>query len=268
MPAISKEEAIFRKHLPEAAVPYCMELWRTWKFNFVITRKRKSKLGDYLYDPTTGRHRITVNNNLNPYSFLVTYIHEVAHLTTRVNYKQNVAPHGKEWKGQYKKLMQPMLSPEVFPTTILVALQRYMQDPKASSCADVSLLKELQEFDEPGEGVPVSSLTDGSAFQFDQKVFIKTQNRRTRIQCFHPASGRNYSFSAAAIVVPVSKDLLAEVLPQKPLLTLNEVKPGSRFRFRGNVYIRQEKQRTRIRCMEATSGRYFLIPQDAPVELV
>jgi SprT protein len=268
MPAVQKEENIFKQHLPLAAVPYCMELWRTLKFSFIITRKRKSKLGDYLYDPATGRHRITVNHNLNPYSFLVTYIHEVAHLTTRVNYKRNVAPHGREWKAQYKKLMEPLLNAEVFPANVLGALKQYMQDPKASSCADVTLLQALQQFDAPGEGVPVASLPDGSTFEYDRKVFIKSQTRRTRIQCYHPASGRNYSFSAAALVIPVEAKHGSIPLPQKPGLTVSDIEVGAKFRFRGNTYVRHEKQRTRIRCMEASSGRYFLIPGDAPVELV
>ena len=40
-------------------------------------------------------HRISVNGNLNKYSFLITLIHELAHLLTFTQYKNRVDPHGR-----------------------------------------------------------------------------------------------------------------------------------------------------------------------------
>jgi hypothetical protein len=56
------------------------------------------------------RERITVNVNLNPYNFLVTYLHEVAHLEVYRQYKRRQPPHGKAWKTHFRLLLIPVMS--------------------------------------------------------------------------------------------------------------------------------------------------------------
>ena len=73
---------ILKAHVPDDAVHYCLELWTSIPFNFKVKNNRTTKLGDYRYDRRNGAHSITVNMDLNEYSFLITYIHEVAHLLT------------------------------------------------------------------------------------------------------------------------------------------------------------------------------------------
>ncbi|MEQ9287970.1 MAG: transcription elongation protein SprT [Cyclobacteriaceae bacterium] len=194
------ELEIFARHLPEYSVNYCYELWKTFNFNFRITRKRNSKLGDYRFDPTTGQHSISVNHNLNRYAFLITYIHEVAHLTTREKYKNRVLPHGNQWKNEFKKLMIPMLTNQIFPDDVLRVLARHMKNPKASSTSDKNLYLVLRKYDKESGGKLLSELESGVTFLFNKKVYRKIEKRRTRSLCIEVSSNRKYLISETAPV--------------------------------------------------------------------
>ena len=135
---------ILTKHCPSEAVAYCYQLWRTYPFHFKLSKARKGKYGDYKFVANSKQtHQISVNENLNPYSFLLTYIHEVAHLLTFQQYRKKISPHGKEWKRNFQLLMTPLLTEKVFPASILEPLCLYMTNPKATSCPDASLMKAL-----------------------------------------------------------------------------------------------------------------------------
>ena len=61
-----------------------------------VVRPRRSKLGDYRSGTAGKPHRITVNNDLNPYAFLVTLVHEFAHHTAFERTRGWKDPHGPE----------------------------------------------------------------------------------------------------------------------------------------------------------------------------
>jgi SprT protein len=267
MAILDAEIAVFKKYLPEGAVNYCFDLWKRYNFYFKITPKRESKLGDYRFFPATGRHAITVNGNLNPFSFLVTYIHEVAHLETKVLYKQRVAPHGPQWKKRFQELMYPMMNTDVFPPEVLRALNQYMQDPKASSCADPVLMKALQSLDAPDGMVHVSDLPHGNGFTYKGRLFVKQKTNRTRIACVEAASGRTYSFSAAALVMPYGGPATS-LKPVSKDLALGALADEAKFSFRQRVFVKKELRRTMVRCQEVATGRYYLISKEALVTLV
>ena len=197
------DREILSKFFPGAALDYCMKLWHDHRFKFKITQKRASKLGDYKYDPRSKKHTITVNNDLNPYAFLVTYIHEVAHLVTYKNHARRVLPHGKEWKQAFRELMLPLLNTDVFPNNILLPLQRYLKNPKASSCNDHVLVMALAQHD----ANPVMVLQDievGAHFRHGKKTYLKESLRRTRYVCKEVRSGRRYLISKSAPVEEVN----------------------------------------------------------------
>lgn len=201
MPEIKSFE-IFGKYFPENVAHYCYDLWVEHGFEFKITRKRLSKLGDYRYCPENGQHTISVNNNLNKYSFLITYLHEVSHLVTYKEYSRKTSPHGKEWKQNFKKLLVPVMNNLVFPEDILVALRAYMVNPKASSYSDQRLAISLFRYNEASSGIPLSELSAGSRFTFNQRVFEKEKSVRTRVLCKEMISGKKYSISKIAMVEP------------------------------------------------------------------
>src|SRR5688572_21323558 len=127
--------SILQEHLPTTALQYCYQLWNETPFQLKITRTRQTKVGDFTSKRSIGHPRITLNHELNPFLFLITYIHEVAHLRVHVQYGNRVDPHGEEWKMTFQSLMHPVLNQEVFAEDILPELQKHMINPKASSFA-------------------------------------------------------------------------------------------------------------------------------------
>ena len=109
----------------------------------IITNPRQTKLGDYRSPNNNKNHIISINNNLNKYSFLITLTHEIAHMMIWEKYKNNVKPHGSEWKEMFKKLMINFMP--VFPTDIQKCLAIHLKNPKASSSSDHELQKILRK---------------------------------------------------------------------------------------------------------------------------
>ncbi|NMM49712.1 SprT-like domain-containing protein [Marinigracilibium pacificum] len=191
----------FQKYLPEEAVEYCFELWLTYSFRFKITKDRQSKLGDYRYDPTTKIHSVTVNHNLNKYQFLITYIHEVAHLAVHKKYGNRVSPHGNTWKNQFKELFLPVLNDKVFPDDILRVLARHMKNPKASTHADPNLSIALAAYDDNHSEITfLDAVPEGELFNFRNKKYKKLETRRTRVICLEVSSGKKYLINKVARV--------------------------------------------------------------------
>jgi len=192
---------IFNKHCPPGAVNYCYQLWIDNGFRLKITKARSSKLGDYRFSSSAATpHQITVNENLNPYSFLITYIHEVAHLQTFQKYKRKINPHGKEWKCTFQHLMWPLLNESIFPVTILQPLQAYMSNPKASSCSDAILMKALQSRDLSANQTFLMELGQGEGFSIQGRTFTRGLQKRTRILCKEIKSGKQYLIPGQALV--------------------------------------------------------------------
>lgn len=201
--------AIFQKHLPEHAVAYCFQLWNERPFALKITKSRQSKVGDFTSRSDALNPRITLNHDLNPYTFLITYIHEVAHLHVFLQYRNRVDPHGIEWKVAFQKLLQPVLTPEIFPEEILSVLTRHMQNPKASSFADSELTRALRNFDTRSHvNIVLADLPEGSTFQLNGRFFTKGKLKRTRILCKETKSRKHYLVPADALVNNVQLSLL------------------------------------------------------------
>jgi|APTNR8051073442_1049403.scaffolds.fasta_scaffold00001_484 hypothetical protein len=197
------------KHVPEKAVRYCLQLWKEKPFTLKLTKSRQTKIGDFTCRNDAGHPRITLNHDLSPFTFLITYLHEVAHLHVFLQFGHRVEPHGEHWKKAFQKLLGPVLTPEIFPESILNPLIQHMQNPKASSFADAVLTKALRTLDENSQHVLVlSDLPEGSIFQFHGRYFTKGILRRTRILCKEVKSKRQYLVPADALVSDVQLSLL------------------------------------------------------------
>lgn len=193
-------QEVFQKFVPQASVDYCVKLYQRLGFEFKIKKARQTKLGDYRYNPKTKRHTITINNDLNPFAFLVTYLHEVGHLIAFKTYGRRIQPHGKEWKQCFKEVSEPMLSDMVFPTSVLSALKKYFRNPKASSCSDPILYQILKQFDDPTGKVLLNKVSVGNLFRFNRKVFVKLEKKRTRSVCQESNTKKRYLISELAEV--------------------------------------------------------------------
>jgi SprT protein len=185
------------RFIPHAAVPRVLDYLHHYKVHLTITRERKTVLGDYRHAAGHKTHRISVNGSLNQYSFLITLIHELAHLVTFMNYGNRVQSHGREWKDCYAMLLKDFLQKDIFPSLIEEALMRSMHDLPASSCADEDLMRVLKQFDRVQNGlVMIEQLQEGQVFDIGEgRLFKKGKQLRKRFQCIEIKTGRVYLFS-------------------------------------------------------------------------
>jgi SprT protein len=183
-------------YLPEGSLDYVLNFIYQHKIQLTVTRKRKSILGNYQYHPLHKSHRISINGNLNPYSFLVTLLHEIAHLTAFEKFGANIQPHGKEWKNEFGILLKPMTEKKVFPEDVEQALKRSLQNAAAGTCGDPVLLKTLRKYDqEKNTMICVEELEMGSEFYTeDRRLFVRGDKIRTRYKCQEKATGKWYLF--------------------------------------------------------------------------
>lgn len=200
MPPLNNVHQLLQSHLPAPALEYCIELWEGRQFELKIRKSRITKVGDFTAYP--GKvPRITVNHDLDPYTFLLTYVHEVAHLDVHVRHGHRVISHGAEWKQAFQQLMKPLLNPGVFPPPLLVELERHMQNPPASSYTDSQLITALRKLDHRQQYVVlVSDLAEGTVFGLHGRWFQKGKIRRTRFECKELKSKRKYLVPADAPV--------------------------------------------------------------------
>ncbi len=141
------------------------------------------------------------NTNLNHYAFLITYLHEVAHLITFEKYGRKVAPHGKEWKSVFAYILKPLCKPQVLPDDIQKAVMNYVRNPRAASCSDRALTEVLGKYDENPK-VFLKDIRKGELFTFQERVFRKGALRRTRFVCDEVRNGKSYLISSHAEISP------------------------------------------------------------------
>ncbi|WP_339868475.1 SprT-like domain-containing protein [uncultured Algoriphagus sp.] len=203
MSSPEKLRQLLSQKLPSVALNYAVELWEKEPFSFRTTATRKSKLGDFRYRRDREIQTITINADLNPYQFLLTYIHEVAHLHAFVRFGIEIAPHGAEWKSTFQQLMIPILSTTFFPIDLLIPLRKHMKNPKASSSADLFLMKEMSKYDDKNTNSEILFLSDikpGIRFLLSGREFEKGETRRTRVLCQEVGSGKKYLIAQLAKV--------------------------------------------------------------------
>jgi SprT protein len=193
------------QYLPPGTGGPVLAYLHQYKVHLTIARERKSILGDYRHRTHAANHRISVNGNLNPYSFLVTLLHEIAHLLTFEQYGRRVAAHGKEWKSIFGQLLQQFLEHKVFPPDLEKELLLSLKNPAASSCAEDGLLRVLRRYDKAGEGMHlVEELPANGLFRIqDGRIFQKGMQLRKRFKCTEIKTGRIYLFSPVYEVTPL-----------------------------------------------------------------
>ncbi len=193
-------------YLPERCFEPVVQYIHHYKVQLTVTRKRKTVLGDYRNDHTGANHRISINGNLNKYEFLITLLHELAHLLTFEQYKNRVEPHGKEWKNCYSKLLIDFVQKGVFPPDIEQALEKSIINPAATANGETALMKVLKLYNTQNrEGyLIVEQLPDGAFFKTDNgRIFQKVARRRKRYECVEVATGRRYAFNPLSEVQPI-----------------------------------------------------------------
>ena len=100
--------------LPANSFEQVADYLNRYKVHLTITRQRRSVLGDYRNAVHGKNHRITVNGNLNKFAFLITLLHELAHLLAFEQYGNRILAHGNEWKFIYSRLLDDFVKRKVF----------------------------------------------------------------------------------------------------------------------------------------------------------
>ena len=196
-----------RGHLPDGTADYVADLLRGEHLGGAAVevrsvRARRSKLGDHRA-PVRGRtiHRITVNDDLNPYAFLTTLLHEIAHAVTwekhvrpRKPFSRRVLPHGAQWKSEFGRILAPVVEQGALPEDVSGALGRYLQDPAAATCSDRGLLVALARYDAPDPARKlVEEVAVGAAFRVEGgRMFLKGPKLRSRFRCYDARTGIEY----------------------------------------------------------------------------
>jgi len=185
-------QQILRKHIPEGALPYCLDLMTDYPFRLKLKNPRQSKVGDFC-----ARHgrtsTITINRDLNPYLFLTTFIHEFSHHAVYLIYGNKPEAHGKEWKLAFKTFMGPIMEMKIFPDDLQECLEGHLKNPKASSFSDTHLTRLFQKYDpDHHERIFLNQISSGTTFKLGTRIFKKGVLQRTRVLCTDVKTKRQY----------------------------------------------------------------------------
>tara|TARA_B100000029_G_C17505299_1_gene934229 strand:- start:269 stop:862 length:594 start_codon:yes stop_codon:yes gene_type:complete len=185
-------------YIPKGSVIYVFEILNKENIEILIKKERKTKHGDFRVLKNE-KCQITINSNLNPYRFLITLIHEIAHYKVYKTFGIKVKPHGKEWKNIFKYMMLPLLNPEIFPKVLIPYISSYIINPKASTDTDFELSLALRSFDTNKEKKYIYEIDKGCSFKiYNGRVFLLEEKLRKRYKCKEIASGKTYLFSPNA----------------------------------------------------------------------
>lgn len=201
--SISREEFQKRiaKYVPESSAHWVTDHVFNHGVGLTIKKGRQSKLGDYRAPFRHKGHRISINYELNPEEFLLTFIHELAHLLCFEQYKNKVNPHGTEWKRIYSQTLQEAITLGFFPQRLLPHLNKHLNKPGATSCSDPVLRKALN----PTENETVlHELETGEVFKIGNMLFEKGPLQRTRYKCLNLLNQRHYLVQKHAPVEKVT----------------------------------------------------------------
>lgn len=192
--------------LPPNTFEEVAQYFQNHTIHLTLTRERKSVLGDYRRpSKESPYHRISINATLHPYSFLITLLHELAHMLVYLQYKDQVMPHGNEWKMQFQKMLIPYIGKNFFPEDIEAALVRYLNNPKASTCTDTNLYKALYRYSNNKNGwTLLEDLPVGAHFKIANGAqYALLEKRRTRYRCQDLNSSKMYLFPSIYEVHPL-----------------------------------------------------------------
>jgi len=187
---------------PEQARLLTQPLFDEYRFLFRITAPRKTRLGSFKSVRFGGRPVIQVNSDLGQYSFLLVFLHELAHLVVHKKYGRKAKPHGEEWKNAYRNLVLPFFSEQVFPQTLATELHRYFIKTPATFHRDTRLINTLSSFEGGLAIVTVNDIPLNASFTLmSGREFVKLEKLRTRYKCFCPKTRKYYLVPKSAQVM-------------------------------------------------------------------
>ena len=205
---------VFRSFIPDQSIDYILHWFLENKVRLRISLSRSSKTGDYRPSHQNLPPRISVNNNLNPFDFLITLVHEMAHhavwrtfamtnheASPRMHRRFRPKPHGQEWQYQFHQLMIPLMNTSVFPPDVLYMVEKYFTDLCVSRRYGMNLTRVLKKYDKPDGKEFVENIPFDAVFRLpDGRLFRRKEKVRKRFRCICMNNNRIYLFSPLAQV--------------------------------------------------------------------
>ena len=189
--------------LPTGDVLPLIEAWTApYDFDLKITRPRKSKLGDFRPPKPGKRSSITMNEDLGPYQFLTTFVHELAHLIIWEKYGHRAAPHGKEWKQCFGALLISLAEVHPWPEVYKKAILEHATRPKSAVGGDPGLQSILLQLDGKDDEVLLQDLAPGDEFNIKTRRFRYQKCHRTRALVLDLGNKRLYTIPLVARIDP------------------------------------------------------------------
>ncbi|GGF75937.1 SprT-like domain-containing protein [Wenyingzhuangia marina] len=186
-------------YIPTSAKDPLTKLLSNYTFHLKIVNGRKTKRGDFR--ATKPIASISINNNLSKEQFLITLVHEIAHLDAYLKYPKAKA-HGTEWKQSFQRLMLPFLNNHIFSDEILNPLAKHLINPKATTDSDPILSTQLQLKNKVLDTNKkfIFDLEPGVLFTLNNRTFKILNKRRTRYECLEISTNKKFLVKGNALV--------------------------------------------------------------------
>ena len=183
---------ILENYLPPNALPVLKNWFGSYIIHIKINKERSSKLGDY---QKVGENKfvITINHNLKPELFFFVFTHEMAHLIAFENYgRRNIAPHGKEWKDTFRRLLVETI--DIYSKEVQQLILEYAVSPKANFAASTGLKRHFYPDILEDDEAFIEHLQFGEIFYFKEIKYKLESRRRKNFLCSKVSTGQEYIF--------------------------------------------------------------------------
>jgi hypothetical protein len=197
------QRKLLLEYLPERSFELITEWLGQYHVSLIISRKRNTKMGDYRPPIKRNYHRISVNGDLHPAAFLVTLIHELAHLFIWERYQHRVKPHGVEWKDQFRFMLSEAAGKGVFEREIKEIIQGFIAGSISYRTFNLRFEKKIHEINTGEKEYLLGDIPVNSKFSiYNGRTFIKNEKLRTRFRCRDVKTGKYYLISPLTKVTP------------------------------------------------------------------
>lgn len=190
---------ILEKHIPENSLALIQKHTSSYDVIIRISKPRKTKLGDFRPAHKSVPSRISINSDLCTDAFLITLLHEIAHLHIWSQFGRKVSAHGREWKQHFVTLLHEGIDADLFRNDVRDKLKGILRNPKASSLSNSTLCLTLGLLVE--NKLYLKELPTGTVFSLENnRNFVKGDLRRTRYACKSLENGKTYLIHGLAPV--------------------------------------------------------------------
>ena len=263
---------LLEKYLPPNALPILKNWFGDYIIHIKITNERSSKLGDY-QKVGDNKFIITINHNLQPELFFFVFTHEIAHLFAFEKYgRRKIAPHGKEWKNTFRRLLVETIS--IYSEDVKPLILEYAVSPKANFAASTGLKRHFYPDQLEDDEVFVEQLQLGEIFWFRETKYRMETRRRKNYLCSKVSTGQEYIFRPLIKVKKTIDDGLEIVVDKISKIKVsdevfvNQLKPGDFFLFENIRFQLEKKRRINYLCKDEKSGKSYVFPPLIKVKII